>query len=59
MYENLTIQEYVKRMQEWDYQEVIRCQEIKEECWEDAEPMGRFKTQKATEKLMEALNNGE
>lgn len=58
MYENLTIQEYVRRMQEWDYQEAIKCQEVKEECWEEGESMGRFKTQKATKKLMEALNNG-
>lgn len=58
MREKLTFQEYVRKMQELDCQEAIRCQEVKEECWEDGEPMGRFKTQKATEKLMEALDNG-
>lgn len=58
MYENLSIQEYIKRMQAWDYQEAIKCQEVKEKCWEDTEPMGKFKTKKATKELIEVLDNG-
>lgn len=58
MYENLSIQEYIKRMQEWDYQQEIKRQETIDRCWEDDEAMGQFKTKKATDELMEALNNG-
>lgn len=58
MYENLSIQEYIERMQEWDYQEEIKRQDVIERCWEDDEAMGRLKTKKATKELMEALDNG-
>lgn len=58
MYESLSIQEYVKRMQEWDFEQEVKRQEVLEKCWEDDEPMGKFKTKKATKELMEALNNG-
>lgn len=55
MYESLSIQEYIRKMQEEDCQKEIKLREVLEECWEEGEPMGRFKTQKATKKLMEAL----
>lgn len=58
MYENLSIQEYIERMQQWDYQEEIKRQDVIEKCWEDDEAMGKFKTKKATKELMEALDNG-
>lgn len=57
MYENLSIQEYIRRMQEWDFEQEVKRQEVIERCWEDAEPMGQFKTKKATKELMEALSN--
>ena len=59
MYENLSIQEYVRRMQEWDFEQEVKRQEVIERCWEDAEPKGNFKTKKQTQELLEALNNGE
>lgn len=58
MYENLSIQEYIRRMQEWDFEQEVKRQEVIERCWEDDEPMGQFKTKKATKELMEALDNG-
>lgn len=33
MYENLSIQEYIKRMQEWDNRKVIQAEDWIEEHW--------------------------
>lgn len=58
MYENLSIQEYLERMQQWDFEQEIKVEEVIERSWEDNERMGKIKTKKATKELMEAFDNG-
>lgn len=45
-------------MQEWDFEEEVKRQEVIDICWEDREKMGQFKTKKATQELLEAISNG-